>query len=102
MKSYDRKFYYDVILKPVLTEKSMNLMAEKKYTFLVHPDATKSQIKEAVEKMFEGTKVANVNTINYDGKTRRRGMVTGKTAKSKKAYVQLTAESADIELFEGL
>ena len=94
--------YYDIIKKPVLTEKSMNAMAEKKYTFLVHPDATKSQIKEAVEKMFEGTKVANVNTINYDGKTRRRGMVTGKTAKSKKAYVQLTAESADIELFEGL
>ena len=94
--------YYDIILKPVLTEKSMNAMGEKKYTFLVHPDATKSQIKEAVEKMFEGTKVANVNTINYDGKTRRRGMVTGKTAKSKKAYVQLTAESADIELFEGL
>ena len=94
--------YYDIILKPVLTEKSMNAMAEKKYTFLVHPDATKSQIKEAVEKMFEGTKVANVNTINYDGKRRRRGMVTGKTAKSKKAYVQLTAESADIELFEGL
>jgi large subunit ribosomal protein L23 len=94
--------YYDIILKPVLTEKSMNAMAEKKYTFLVHPDATKSQIKDAVEKMFEGTKVASVNTINYDGKARRRGMVVGKTAKSKKAYVQLTAESADIELFEGL
>ena len=94
--------YYDVILKPVLTEKSMNAMAEKKYTFLVHPDATKSQIKDAVEKMFEGTKVASVNTINYDGKKKRRGMVVGKTAKSKKAYVQLTAESADIELFEGL
>ncbi len=94
--------YYDIIKKPVLTEKSMNAMAEKKYTFLVHPDATKSQIKEAVEKMFEGTKVATVNTINYDGKKKRRGMVTGKTAKSKKAYVQLTAESADIELFEGL
>ena len=94
--------YYDVIKRPVLTEKSMNAMSEKKYTFLVHPDATKNQIADAVEKMFEGTKVANVNTINYDGKTRRRGMVTGKTAKSKKAYVQLTAESADIELFEGL
>ena len=94
--------YYDVILKPVLTEKSMNAMAEKKYTFLVHPDATKSQIKDAVEKMFEGTKVASVNTINYDGKKKRRGMVVGKTAKSKKAYVQLTAESADIELFERL
>ena len=66
--------YYDVILKPVVTEKSMNAMAEKKYTFLVHPSATKNQIKEAVEKMFEGTK----------------------------AIVQLTEESADIEIFEGL
>ena len=56
--------YYDVILKPVITEKSMNQMAEKKYTFLVHPQATKSQVKEAVEKMFEGTKVARVNTMN--------------------------------------
>ena len=54
--------YYDVILKPVITEKSMNQMAEKKYTFLVHPQATKSQVKEAVEKMFEGTKVASVNS----------------------------------------
>ena len=94
--------YYDVILKPVLTEKSMNAMAEKKYTFLVHPDATKTQVKEAVEKMFDGTKVAKVNTMNYDGKTKRRGMVYGKTAQAKKAIVQLTAESADIELFEGL
>ena len=58
--------YYDVILKPVVTEKSMNAMAEKKYTFLVHPSATKNQIKEAVEKMFEGTKVAKVNTMNND------------------------------------
>ena len=56
--------YYDVILKPVITEKSMNAMADKKYTFLVHPDATKSQVKEAVEKMFAGTKVASVNTMN--------------------------------------
>ena len=94
--------YYDVILKPVLTEKSMNAMAEKKYTFLVHPEATKTQVKEAVEKMFEGTKVAKVNTMNMDGKTKRRGMTYGKTAKTKKAVVQLTAESADIELFEGL
>ena len=62
--------YYDVILKPVVTEKSMNAMADKKYTFLVHPSATKNQIKEAVEKMFEGTKVAKVNTMNNDGKTK--------------------------------
>ena len=94
--------YYDVILKPVITEKSMNAMADKKYTFLVHPDATKSQVKEAVEKMFAGTKVASVNTMKYDGKTKRRGMTFGKTAKTKKAIVKLTAESADIEIFEGL
>ena len=94
--------YYDVILKPVVTEKSMNAMAEKKYTFLVHPSATKNQIKEAVEKMFEGTKEAKANTMNNDGKTKRRGMTFGKTAKTKKAIVQLTEESADIEIFEGL
>ena len=94
--------YYDVILKPVITEKSMNAMSLKKYTFLVHTEATKAQIKEAVEKMFEGTKVASVNTMNLDGKKKRRGMVVGKTAKTKKAIVKLTAESADIEIFEGL
>lgn len=94
--------YYDVILKPVVTEKSMNVMAEKKYTFLVHPEATKSQVKEAVEKMFTGAKVAKVNTMNLDGKNRRRGNVVGKTAKTKKAIVQLTADSADIEIFAGL
>ena len=94
--------YYDVILKPVVTEKSMELMADKKYTFLVHTEATKAQVKEAVEKMFKGTKVASVNTMNLDGKTKRRGMTFGKTAKTKKAIVQLTADSAEIEIFEGL
>ena len=94
--------YYDVILKPVVTEKSMELMADKKYTFLVHTEATKAQVKEAVEKMFAGAKVKSVNTMNLDGKTKRRGMVYGKTAKTKKAIVQLTADSADIEIFEGL
>lgn len=78
--------YYDVIKKPVITEKSMNAMAEKKYTFLVHPEANKSQIKEAVEKMFEGTKVKSVNTMNMDGKKKRRGMTVGTTAKTKKDY----------------
>ena len=94
--------YYDIILKPLVTEKSMMAMEEKKYTFSVHPDATKSQVKEAVEKLFEGTKVAKVNTMNLDGKTRRRGRTSGKTAKTKKAIVQLTADSADIEIFAGL
>ena len=94
--------YYDVIKKPVITEKSMNAMAEKKYTFLVHPEANKSMIKEAVEKMFEGTKVASVNTMNSVGKKKRRGRAVGTTAKTKKAIVQLTADSKDIEIFEGL
>ena len=80
----------------------MEIMGDKKYTFLVHTEATKSQIKEAVEKMFSGTKVASVNTMNLEGKNKRRGMVYGKTAKTKKAIVQLTEDSADIEIFEGL
>lgn len=94
--------YYDVILAPVITEKSMSAMADKKYTFLVHTDATKNQIKEAVEKMFAGTKVKTVNTMNLEGKNRRRGLFYGKTAKRKKAIVTLTEESKDIEIFEGL
>ena len=94
--------YYDVIKRPVITEKSMAAMGEKKYTFLVHPEANKTQIKEAVEKMFDGTKVKSVNTMNQDGKNRRRGMVVGKTSKTKKAIVTLTADSKDIEIFEGL
>ena len=77
--------YYDVILKPVITEKSMAGM-----------------IKEAVEKMFEGAKVAKVNTMNCEGKKKRRGMTVGKTAKTKKAMVWLTEDSKDIEIFAGL
>ncbi len=94
--------YYDIILKPLITEKSMMGMEEKKYTFAVHPDATKIQVKEAVEKLFEGTKVAKVNTMNLAGKTRRRGRTSGKTAKRKKAIVQLTEDSKEIEIFESL
>ena len=94
--------YYDVILKPVVTEKSMNIMADGKYTFLVHPDATKTQIKETVEKMFDGTKVKSVNTLNIAGKTKRRGMTFGKTAKTKKAVVTLAEGSKEIEIFQGL
>ena len=94
--------YYDVILKPVITEKSMACMGDKKYTFLVHPEANKTMIKEAVEKMFEGTKVKKVNTMNLEGKNKRRGLVVGKTAKSKKAIVWLTEDSKDIEIFAGL
>ncbi len=94
--------YYDIILAPIITEKSMAAMEEKKYTFSVHTDATKTQIKEAVEKMFAGAKVEKVNTMNLNGKNRRRGTVVGKTAKTKKAIVTLSKDSADIEIFEGL
>ena len=94
--------YYDVILKPVITEKSMAGMGDKKYTFYVHTDANKTMIKEAVEKMFDGVKVKSVNTLNLDGKNKRRGVVTGKTAKTKKAIVQLTEDSKEIEIFQGL
>ena len=80
----------------------MNAMADRKYTFLVHPEANKSQVKEAVEKMFPGTKVEKVNTMNIQGKTKRRGMTFGKTAKTKKAIVKLTEDSKEIEVFSGL
>ncbi|MDR2044400.1 MAG: 50S ribosomal protein L23 [Clostridium sp.] len=94
--------YYDVILKPVITEKSMKGMGNKEYTFLVHPTANKTQIKEAVQKMFAGTKVKKVNTMNLPGKKKRRGTSVGFTAKTKKAIVKLTEDSKDIELFTGL
>ena len=94
--------YYDVILRPVITEKSMNLQAEKKYTFYVDPSANKVMIKEAVEKMFDGVKVEKVYTMNLPGKKRRRGYTEGYTAKRKKAIVKLTPESKDIEIFSGL
>jgi len=93
--------YYDIIQKPVITEKSMEAMGEKKYTFYVHPDANKFQIKTAVERLFEGTKVARVNTMNVRPK-KRRGMDIGYTSKKKKAIVTLTADSKDIEIFTGL
>ena len=94
--------YYDVILKPVVTEKSMGLMAEGKYCFYVHPEATKIQIKQAVEKMFEGVKVDSVNTMNITGKRKRRGYTVGKTNDRKKAIVKLKEGSKDIEIFQGM
>ncbi len=94
--------YYDVIIEPVISEKSMALTAEKQYTFYVHPEANKTMIKEAVQKMFEGTKVKKVNTMNIPGKKKRRGANVGRTAKRKKAIVHLTEDSADIEIFKGL
>ena len=90
---------HDIIRKPVITEKSMASMAEKKYTFIVHADANKSQIKRAVEEVFN-VKVESVNTINGLGKTKRMGVHVGKRADYKKAVVTLTEESNGIEFFE--
>jgi len=95
--------YYDIIDKPLMTEKSMSLTEERKYTFYVHPKATKSQIKEAVEKMFEGVKVESVNTMmTHPKKRQRRGFAPGRTTQKKKAIVALTSGSREIELFPGL
>lgn len=94
--------YYDVILRPVVTEKSMDAMSENKYTFMVHTKATKTQIKEAVQKMFPGTKVKAVNTMNREGKLKRVGANVGRRPSYKKAIVTLTADSKEIVLFEGM
>ena len=93
---------YDVIITPVISEQSMDVAADKKYTFKVAKDATKPEIAKAVEAMFEGTKVAAVNTINMKAKTKRVRYVAGKTASWKKAIVTLTEDSKTIEFFEGM
>ncbi|MCL2708472.1 MAG: 50S ribosomal protein L23 [Defluviitaleaceae bacterium] len=95
--------YYDVIFKPIMTEKSMSMMEEKRYAFYVHPESTKTQIKEAVEKMFEGVKVEKVNTmLGHPKKRQRRGFKAGKTVIRKKAVVTLSHGSKEIEIFEGI
>ena len=92
---------HDIIRKPVITEKTMAAMAENKYTFIVHINANKSQIKRAVEEVF-GVKVANVQTLRTMGKTKRMGVHVGKRADQKKAIITLTADSKSIEFFDGL
>ena len=89
---------HDIIRKPIITEKSMASMAEKKYTFIVHADANKSQIKRAVEEVFN-VKVEKVNTVNVLGKTKRMGRTSGKRPDYKKAIVKLAAGES-IEFFE--
>ncbi|MEF9934445.1 MAG: 50S ribosomal protein L23 [Clostridium sp.] len=91
---------YDVIIKPVITEKSMAQMADRQYTFMVHVDSNKSMIKRAIEEVF-GVKVEDVKTLNYDGKLKRVGRSIGRRASFKKAIVKLTADSKAIEFFEG-
>ena len=98
---------FDILRRPIISERSMETVLDregneiKRYTFEVPKTVNKVEIKKAVEEAF-GVKVAKVNTMNLDGKTRRRGRTAGKTAKTKKAIVKLTEYSKDIEIFEGL
>ena len=92
---------YDIIIKPILSEKSYDGIPMKRYTFMVVKDATKTQVKAAVEKIF-GVKVAKVNTSNYDGKLKRMGRNEGRRSSYKKAIVTLTEDSKAIEFFESL
>lgn len=89
----------DIILRAVITEKSTNLMDDKKYTFDVLLTATKSQVRNAVEEIFD-VKVKSVNIMNVRGKDKRVGRYTGKTARRRKAIVTLTNDSNDIKIFQ--
>lgn len=92
---------HDIIRKPVVTEKSMASMTDKKYTFIVHNTANKNQIKRAIEEIF-GVRVEEVKTARYEGKTKRVGVHVGKRPDYKKAIVKLTQDSKSIEFFEGM
>ena len=95
------KSCYDIIIRPVLTEKSYDGMADKKYAFEVAIDATKVEIKQAIEKIFD-VKVASVNTMRIEGKMKRQGRTMGRRPERKKAYVTLKEDSKTIEFFEGM
>lgn len=89
----------DVIKRPVITERSTDIMSDKKYTFEVDLRANKTQVKDAVEEIFD-VKVEKVNIMNYKGKFKRMGKFGGYTNKRRKAIVKLTADSNEIEIFE--
>lgn len=92
---------YDIIRRPIITEKAMNEMADKKYTFVVDVNANKTEIKKAIEEIFK-VKVDKVNTVRVLGKIKRQGKYEGRRPSYKKAIVKLTADSKGIEFFEGL
>ncbi len=93
---------YDIIIRPVLTEKSYAEMADKKYTFRVAINANKTEIKNAIEEVFPGVKVESVNTMRTEGKIKRQGRTQGRTAEVKKAIVTLKKDSKGIPFFEGM
>lgn len=92
---------YDVIIRPIITENSMDMASDKKYVFKVAKESNKTEIRKAVEEIF-GVEVAKVNTVNVNGKTKRMGRTVGRTASYKKAIVTLTENSKEIEIFENL
>ena len=92
---------YDIIIRPVLTEKSYDGMADKKYAFEVAIGSNKTEIKKAVETIFD-VKVESVNTMRTEGKMKRQGRTQGRRPERKKAYVKLTEGSKTIEFFEGM
>ena len=96
------KSAYDIIKKPVLTEKSYMDMAQKKYTFEVDIHANKTEIKQALETVFEGVKIDSVNTMRTIGKIKRQGRFSGRTPEVKKAIVTLKKDSKAIPFFEGM
>ena len=96
------KSAYDIIKKPVLTEKSYADMAQKKYTFEVDIRANKTEIKQALETVFEGVKIDSVNTMRTLGKIKRQGRYSGRTPEVKKAIVTLKKDSKPIPFFEGM
>ena len=96
------KLAQDIVVKPIITERSMALIAEGKYTFEVLKSANKIEIASAIETLFPGTKVAAVNTMNVSGKTKRMGRNVGTTRSWKKAVVTIKADSKKIEFFESM
>jgi len=96
------KSAYDIVIRPVLTEKSYDDMADRKYTFEVAVTANKTEIKQAIEEIFDGVKIESVNTMRIQGKIKRQGRTMGRRPERKKAIVTLKADSKGIEFFEGM
>ena len=96
------KSAYDIVIRPVLTEKSYDDMADRKCTFEVAVNANKTEIKQAIEEIFDGVKVDSVNTMRIQGKLKRQGRTMGRRPERKKAIVTLKEGSKGIEFFEGM
>ncbi|MBQ4447868.1 MAG: 50S ribosomal protein L23 [Clostridia bacterium] len=94
--------YHDIIIRPVLTEKTYDMIGSKIYTFIVDKKANRTDVKQAVEAVFEGVKVDKVNIVNKMGKIKRQGRYEGRRPATKKAYVTLKKDSKGIEFFDSM